>query len=169
MIFERIDSLHTEIDRILYTSTVCTQQGFCAPPAPKSDENRLRGGRGSRYRSPRRFYGPGVPLPSSRSRWRRPSGRQGRPSSKNQHLDLFGWYIRRATDVCTVHHKEGNLSSRTKNRVKKQFFEAVPRVIDRHDVSTTQGYPCRRPGTDAGDLLADRTDIASKITFWLKL
>ena len=57
----------------------------------------------------------------------------------------------------------------TKNRVKKQFFEAVPRVIDRHDVSTTQGYPCRPPGTDAGGLPAARTDMASKITFWLKL
>ena len=65
--------------------------------------------------------------------------------------------------------RKGICPPRTKNRVKKQFFEAVPRVIDRHDVSTTQGYPCRRPGTDAGDLLADRTDIASKSTFWLKL
>ena len=41
--------------------------------------------------------------------------------------------------------RKGICPPRTKNRVKKQFFEAVPRVIDRHDVSTTQGYPAVVP------------------------
>ena len=53
--------------------------------------------------------------------------------------------------------------------LKKHFFEAATRAIDRQDVSTTQGYPSRPPGTDAGGLAAATADIASKITFWVKI
>ena len=55
--------------------------------------------------------------------------------------------------------RKGICPPRTQNRVKNQFFEAATHIIDRHDVSTTQGYPCRPPGTDAGGLPADRTDL----------
>ena len=56
-------------------------------------------------------------------------------------------------------------SAHTQNRAKNHCFEAVTNVIDRHDVSIGQEYPCRRPGAGGGGLAAARADAASKIRF----
>ena len=41
-------------------------------------------------------------------------------------------------------------SAHTQNRAKNHCFETVTNVIDRHDVSIGQEYPCRCPGAGGG-------------------
>ena len=62
----------------------------------------LSRGRDARNRSPRRPKRSGVPPPTFPGRWRCRRGRQGRPSLKNQDLDLFGCFETTIVQYCTA-------------------------------------------------------------------
>ena len=107
---------------------------FRRSPRSFSNEKILSRGRDARNRSPRRPERSGVPPPTFPGRWRCRRGRQGRPSLKNQDLDLFGCFETTIVQYCTVVHKEGILTAPAHFRTKKSSLATVTAGIDRHDV-----------------------------------